>query len=62
MDIYARRFLANDPVEKLFFRAAGAIGHSELQMVNKVVDYLINEGNLQRSLTAFEVGFLLTNL
>ena len=52
-----RRFLANDPLEKLFFKAASAVGHREAQMVNKVVDYLINEGNLQRALTAFEVFY-----
>ena len=52
-----RRHLANDPVEKLYFKAAISIGHRELQMVNRVVDYLINEGNLQRPLTAFEVYF-----
>lgn len=58
LDIYVRRFLANDPTEKLFFKAAVAIGHRELQMVNRVVDYLINEGNLQRALNAFESRLL----
>ncbi|KAI3422586.1 hypothetical protein GPALN_013086 [Globodera pallida] len=58
LDIYVRRYLGNEPVEKLFFRAMRAIGQGELQMVNRVVDFLINDGNLQRALTAFEARLL----
>uniref|UniRef100_A0A915DN82 RanBP2-type domain-containing protein n=1 Tax=Ditylenchus dipsaci TaxID=166011 RepID=A0A915DN82_9BILA len=58
LDIYLRRFAGNDFLEQLFFKAATAIASQEIQMVNSVVDYLINEGNLHRSFTCFESRLL----
>lgn len=55
LEMYLRRYIAGSANEALFFKAAGAIGQRDLQMVNIVVEYLINEGNLSRTLTGFEV-------
>lgn len=54
--MYLRRYIAGSSNETLFFKAARAIGQRDLQMVNIVVEYLINEGNLSRTLTNFEVS------
>ncbi|KAI1726113.1 ubiquitin thioesterase ZRANB1 [Ditylenchus destructor] len=58
LDIYLRRFAGNDHAETLFFKAASSIAHREIQMINSVVDYLINEGNLHRCFTSFECRLL----
>ncbi|KAH7731945.1 trabid-like protein [Aphelenchoides avenae] len=58
LEMYLRRYIAGSSNETLFFKAARAIGQRDLQMVNIVVEYLINEGNLSRTLTNFEARLL----
>jgi hypothetical protein len=60
LDLYQRRFAVGSSTEALFFKAASAIGSRDIQMVNVVVEYLINEGNVARRLTGFESRLLNT--